>query len=341
MANEPAQAVQYVLHDRSVLLPHVTRWIVTPLERRIPRSVSANALTLTSLTCAATGFAIALLATPSHLTVFLVALMFTAYTLLDNLDGPHARAMGTSSPLGEFLDHWLDSLNGLFVFVGTVYALGVTDARTLAIVALMVASVALTFWEQRVTGRMYMGRIGTLEGLAMVLALLFTVAALGPDAVHKLSWRGFDAVDLFLVLAVLAGGATIVGPMVRTGRQFWDALAILAIVGCFVAWGVRGQPPMLAVFTLVSLTGPLTGGRQLTGRVVKDPTIGRPPLLLAFAAAVALTGAVGWIQPAAQASMAWTLVAGLSLHVLLDFRRGVRLLGQYVRPGEILRVLLP
>jgi phosphatidylglycerophosphate synthase len=332
--------VDYVLHDRSILLPYVTRWIVTPLERRIPRTVSANGLTLTSVTCAASGFAIALLTTPSHLSLFVVATLFTAYTLLDNLDGPHARAMGTSSPLGEFLDHWLDSLNGLFVFVGSVYALGAPDRRTLAIVALMVASVSLTFWEQRVTGRMYMGRVGTLEGLAMVLALLFTIAALGPAAIRTVTWHGYDGVDLFVLLAVLAGGATIIGPLWRTGRDFGRALFILASVSAFAAWGVLGQAPILAIFTLVALAGPLTGGRLLMGRVVKDEAIGRPSWALSVAASVAVVMALAHFPTFAQTQVAWTLVAVLAAQVLLDFRRGVRLLGQYVRPGELLRLLL-
>ncbi len=333
--------VHYVLHDRSILLPHVTRFIVQPLERRIPRTVSANALTLSSLTCAASGFAIALLTTPSRLSLFVVALLFTGYTLLDNLDGPHARALGTSSPLGEFLDHWLDSLNGLFVFVGTVYALGVTDRRTLSIVALMVASVSLTFWEQRVTGRMYMGRVGTLEGLAMVLALLFATATLGPDAIRTVTWRGYDGVDLFVVLALFAGGATIVGPMGRTGKRLGQAAGIVLLVASFVAWGVCGQAPILAIFILVALTGPLTGGRLLMGRVVKDESIGRPPPLLVVAACVAVSAALGHFPVAAQPPVAWLLVTVLSGHVLADFRRGVRLLGQYARPGELLRRLLP
>ena len=267
--------------------------------------------------------------------------LFTGYTLLDNLDGPHARQTGTTSPLGEFLDHWLDSLNGLFVFVGSVYALGAADQRTLAIVALMVASVSLTFWEQRVTGRMYMGRVGTLEGLVMVLTLLFGMAALGPDAVHALTWHGYDAIDLFLALAVLAGGATIVGPIVRTGRRFSDAAGILIVLSCFVAWGVFGQTPLLAVFVLIGLTGPLTGGRLLMGRVVKDESIGRPPYTLAAAAVFALSAARGHLPVSGQAQVAWFLGAALAIHVLLDFRRGVRLLGQYVRPTEVLRLLLP
>ena len=333
--------VQYVLHDRSILLPHVTRWIVQPLERRIPRSVSANALTLSSVTCAATGFTIALSTTPSRLSLFIVALLFTAYTLLDNLDGPHARAMGTSSPLGEFLDHWLDCLNGLFVFVGTVYALGVTDQRTLAIVAIMVASVSLTFWEQRVTGRMYMGRVGTLEGLAMVLGLLFAVAALGPDAIRTVTWHGYDGVDLFVLLAVFAGGATIVGPMSRTGKRLGEAAAILVVLAGFVAWGVRGQVPILAVFILVALTGPLTGGRRLMGRVVKDDAIGPLPIVLQVAFLLALAAALGAVPPDAQPPLAWSLVALLAGQVLLDFRRGVRLLGAYVKPNELLARLLP
>lgn len=332
--------VQYVLHDRSILLPHVTRFIVVPLERRIPRSISANALTLTSLACGASGFTLALAATPSRLSLFAAALLFSGYALFDNLDGPHARAMGTSSPLGEFLDHWLDSLNGLFVFVGTVYALGAADRRTLLIVALMVASVSLTFWEQRVTGRMYMGRVGTLEGLAMVLALLFVMAALGPAAVHALTWHGYDAIDLFVLLAVLAGGATIVGPIVRTGRRFGDAAGVLLVLACFVAWGCHPQAPLLAVFVLIGLTGPLTGGRLLMGRVVGDESIRRQPYLLTLAALVGLGAAVGQFA-AVQSLVAWTLVAVLSTLVLLDFRRGVRLLGQYVQPTEVLRLLLP
>ncbi len=333
--------VKYVLHDRSFLLPYVTKYIVQPLVKRIPRSVSANSLTLSSLTCGATGFTIALATTPSHLSLFAVMLCFAGYMLCDNLDGPHARATGTTSPLGEFLDHWLDSVNGLFVFVGSAYALGVHDARTLGIVATLVASMALTFWEQRVTGRMYMGRFGTLEGLTCALLLLLTFAILGPDAMYTFTWRGYDGIDLFVLLAVFAGGATVVGPMGRTRKQLGEAFEILAFLGCFVAWGLRGAAPMLAIFTLVALTGPLTGGRRLMGRVVKDHTIGPPPVVLYIAAGFAAAGALGVLPAAQQPALAWGLVAVIAVQVALDFRRAVRLLGEYVRPNEVLRFLLP
>ena len=334
-------AVEYVLHDRSILLPYMTRFVVQPLVRAIPPGVSANALTLTSAVCAASGFALALLLPPSRWVPALVAALFAAYTLLDNLDGPHARATGTSSPLGEFLDHWLDSLNGVFVFVGTVFALQAHDLRGMTILALMVASAALTFWEQRVTGRMYMGAVGNLEGLVLVIGALMFAAIIGPEAVHRPIWHGYDAVDAFLGIGLLAGGATIVGPMWRTGRQLHQVLWVLTPLVALLAWQARGDVPILAHCVLAALVGPLTGGRFLIGRVTKQDGVGPDlPILCAIASMAVVCAA---LRPPgyAQFGLACVLLAWASARVAGDFRDAVRQLAAYVRPDEVLARLLP
>ncbi len=332
--------VQYVLHDRSILLPHVTRWVVKPLLRVIPHGVSANALTLSSLTCAATGFAASLLLPPSGWTLLLVALLFTGYTLLDNLDGPHARQTGTTSPLGEFLDHWLDCLNGIFVFVGSVFALQAQDARGMAIIALMVASTSLTFWEQRVTGRMYMGRIGTLEGLLLVMGMLLLAAIVGTAHFHEPLWRGYDGIDFTLWAGIIAGGSTILGPMWRTGRKLHQALGVVAVLAALLAWQQLGQVPLLLHCVLAAAVGPLTGGRFILGRVTKQENVGPEVRVLTAIGVAALACLVLRPSAAVQTGLAAALLVWAVVQMLLDFRGAVRQLAAYVRPNELLAHLL-
>src|SRR5262245_19201942 len=96
---------KYVVQDNSILTPILKRWVWAPMIPRIPDHVSANTLTIMGTVLSASAYAMTVIFPASRLTCAIAALLVFAYLTLDNLDGAHARRTGTSSPLGEFLDH--------------------------------------------------------------------------------------------------------------------------------------------------------------------------------------------------------------------------------------------
>src|SRR5436190_10189796 len=108
--------VEYRVEDRSLVYGPLKRIVWTPMLRWVPLKMSANTLTLLgSLMCAVAS--LLLLFLPLSRAAWGVAsILYFSYLCFDNLDGMHARRTSGGTPLGEVLDHWLDSINGVLMF---------------------------------------------------------------------------------------------------------------------------------------------------------------------------------------------------------------------------------
>jgi phosphatidylglycerophosphate synthase len=73
----------------------------------------------------------------------LAALGLCFYQTFDAMDGMQARRLGTSGPLGEFIDHWFDSLNVFLVPFGIFLAFPVVPSYLLVLLVLLTT---LTDW---------------------------------------------------------------------------------------------------------------------------------------------------------------------------------------------------
>lgn len=128
------------------------------------------------------------------------------YQTMDAIDGKQARATGTSSPLGEVVDHGFDTLNcelhdpDLLHFELTscagplggliqAAALGLGHSRyTLLCTLVGCWSMWFSTWEEYHTGTLYLGYInGPTEGLLIAVAILTTSGVKGePQAASSL-----------------------------------------------------------------------------------------------------------------------------------------------------------
>jgi phosphatidylglycerophosphate synthase len=99
--------------------------------RAIPGRMSANAVSILGSLFLWLAFAILAglvvgplpLFAPLHPWIFgIVALCVFLYQTLDALDGIQARRTGASGPLGEFVDHWFDSINAFMIPLGVALA---------------------------------------------------------------------------------------------------------------------------------------------------------------------------------------------------------------------------
>ena len=225
---------QYRCVDKSWLTGVLAATVVPQIERRLPLGLPANLITLLSSACLAVMVLLQWLA-PDWRPAPLVAGigLLVAYTLLDMVDGQRARRLGTSSPLGEYLDHTLDIFNAAvvvaMVFLVRPSGSPVALASLLAVVGLAFAAALV---EQHLGGVLRLGAIGPVEALLLVGFYLASRLVPGADG-----WWEQPVVagwSRFKVAATVAG----------VGIGFAATASV---------WRLRRVPGPLAMFAVGSL----------------------------------------------------------------------------------------
>lgn len=331
----------YHVQDHSLLVPVLKRLVWTPVLSLVPERASANTLTLTGTFLSAIAFAITAFVSPTRLSCAVIAVLVFTYLTLDNIDGAHARRTGTSSPLGEFLDHWLDAINMAFLFVGSINTWQIPPERGVIVMVLAVLSYTLTFWEQRVTGRIHMGRMGNVEGIFTVSLFYLAGAVFGPTRVieTKLIFE-LTAIDLFWLSAILSTGFTTVGPIGRVASRYREVAEIVAPVVMAAIWYFGGRVEALHVLALLMVLAPALAGRMLIARVTDQRDLGPDRLVFAGVVLASAASAAFELPQETQGLMLMTIIGYAVARVTLDFVLTVRRLEDHLRPGELLAVAL-
>jgi len=224
---------------------------------------------------------------------------------LDNMDGAQARRSGRSTRLGEFLDHWLDTLNNGFVVLGACLAAGLPLSFTLGVLAVGTLAFFAVQWELRRTGVFRMGRIADVEGNTAVCLLYVFIAFAGPGFFALRPIEGLPPLSAWLGLGV---GAQAIWTFVDAVRRVdGGRLEILPIASCFtllVLWAVTGGETTAGQLTIAYLANPVFTSRPVLGRLLERSTVtaDRIALLTLGAAVVACWvglvgptgGALGW-----------------------------------------------
>lgn len=171
--------------DQSVLLEPFRKYYLVYWHRLIPGFVTANAVTIIASACMWFNFLFVLFYSdryPIGILGLVSALCLHLYVVGDNLDGMRAKASNTSSPLGEFLDHYLDTYNISLSVVITAYLIPVEENYLVFLVIfMMMMSFIFTMADQKVTGQLFFGRINSLE-MSMMLTLFYLLLAVPPFA---------------------------------------------------------------------------------------------------------------------------------------------------------------
>lgn len=290
-------AYNYRCVDRSVLVDPFCRYVVRWFVQWMPRAVPANLLTLGSSACMWVMLALTVTATdPAGLAPWCLALM-AAYVIYDHADGMHSRRTGTSSPLGEFLDHYTDAFHGPITVVVMFLVAGRADSPLLVVLVWAVALAgAAIMVEERERKELYFGVIGPLEG--MLLGLAFFASWCYPAAA---GWWHAPLLGEFTIFeTVMAGGAlgsvgTAVGCVRRIGRMpaGLPGFALVGVVFCALAlW--RGTAWWETVL-LLTLHGADYSGRAIASHLRGTPPP-RPDLVAPVVVAIASLAGVpgGW-----------------------------------------------
>lgn len=297
MSDEAPPPYVYRCEDRSVLLETYKRTVVPLWRWWVPRWLPANMITLGSSACMWVACGLSLNAAafgPTTLVLAFLALT-QCYLAYDHIDGMQAKATGTSSALGEYFDHSLDTYHGAILTLTTFALLGAPPfAVVLVLLSAGFAAFAATMVEQKERGELVFGWFGTLE--SMLLFSGFYVSCLIPAV--RVWWTaplyaGWPAYWILIVAGSLGCIGTAVECLRRIGRVPAALAAFVALnLILAVALGRSAAPQGWVIAAM------LLHGGDYVGRVIGSHLLRRPNVWPDFAAPLlAVAGLFGpsWI----------------------------------------------
>ena len=209
---------QYRCIDDSILLPFLKKYLFSVLHRYVPYGVPANYLTFVSIIVIWSCF-IYLIGDniPNDVDIIIVFFSITIYVIFDHFDGLQAKKTGTGSPLGEILDHYSDVFNGSIILYLFFRILQIElDWIFYIVIWANLVAFTITYLEQGIRKELYFGKIGSLEGVLLILIVLGSLMTF-QDKYFWLKNTLFDfPLYAFLVIGLIFGVVvTVVGSLRR------------------------------------------------------------------------------------------------------------------------------
>ena len=317
----PERTYAYQSEQASLLKPLYQRWLWDGILRGLPDWLSPNLMTLIGTLCCAASFLIAVTLNHNPLALLVAACLIIAYLSLDNLDGAQARRLGKSSRLGEFLDHWLDTLNNGFVVIGACVAAGLPPLLTLAVLCSGTVAFFAVQWELRNTGVFRMGPIADIEGNTAVALLYVGLAIFGQPAFQLQLLPGLPAGATLLGCGVIAQALWTTFSAVRhAAERVRDFAPLVAASLALCLWAGFGDPDPVSTLAAAFFLNPVFTSGPIRERLELGRTA--PGLDWAVvggicaAALLSNTGALGTLY---REAVAIALVAGLAALTLRNF----------------------
>ena len=198
---------KYRCLDESILLPFLKKNVFSVIHRIIPYGIPANYLTLLSIIVIWSCFLYFIgIEIPDNKDIIITIFSIIIYVFFDHFDGLQAKITETGSPLGEILDHFSDVFNGsiiLYLFF-RILQIELDWIFYLAIWTNLIAF-TVTYLEQSIKKELYFGKIGSLEGIVLVLIILLSFMT----SQGKKFWLEYTVMDLpvysILVLGLFFG----------------------------------------------------------------------------------------------------------------------------------------
>jgi phosphatidylglycerophosphate synthase len=256
----------------------------------------------------------------------ILGVLIMLYQLFDNLDGLQARRIGCSGPLGEFIDHWLDSLNAFMLPLGIALAFPSIPPIAAAVSAFIFA-IADWLCGRSILERGFIefGKLGGEEGLCIIYLFFFSVCTLGYNFWASPSrLLGFPPVWIAYAIVPLAYFFTVLGELEHCVRAKAGFAIEIGTLLPMLAWIIVDLPNDGSQALLVG--GLMLGGAgtRFAGEVLRERLVGLrylsyywPFIVVDFVllASVLLPGMPSW-APMATAiasliTVAYALVAQL------------------------------
>ncbi len=261
----------YKAEDRSILLPFYKRFLMDPFVPWIPARIHPNTITHIGHALNAAAMALLLVLKPTKGWAFIAAaVLMHLYCWCDNADGAHARRTKQTSALGEFLDHGLDILNTVYIGVMSAVVLDASPAFTIALVLIIPAASAVTYWEQAETGVFRLGMLNQIESIFVVALCMIATAFLGTGIWQKYTLGPVSAYLFILcwpISTMLFGLARNVVRVQRTGRPIAPAMVFIALQLCVFFAGYRGFTSVLVACAFATAANLYFGITMLVTRL--------------------------------------------------------------------------
>ncbi len=301
-----SNGLEYVVRDRSLLLPFYKRFVVEPLVPAIPRWVRPNSITHFGhvLNLAALVLLAVMAPRMDRGWPFVVAPLWVhVWLFCDHADGAHARRTGKTSATGELLDHGLDLLNACYVIWMTLLTFGAPAPFSVWAAVGVAAGAAVIYWEQAEIGVFELGLLTQIESVFSLTAVLIARAALGRAAMDRIAVGGVTvgAAILGVVGSVAVVGMARAALRVRAKGGRTGPLWVAAFFGaCVAAATVTGALDTIGAVSVGSTGYVLFGMRALERRMKRerprpDRALGVAGILCAAASLVNAAG--GWTDP--------------------------------------------
>lgn len=338
----PPPGYAYSCEDASLLKPLYYRLFVNPLAAVAPARLRANDVTFVSQLFALLPAFIGIASTRTDLPGWVLAVVaplgYLGYIVLDHLDGTHARKTGTSSPLGELVDHWCDAWNAPLLTFACGLNWNASPLLASALGFVTGLALCLAYEEQRITGKMRLDALGSSEALTGMGLSMILMGVVGKDVAVGIHLPFGVSLALALQMVSLVGsGGAIAMALVRGGpRLFAGVWPYAAGAGIVMVWVERGLDLRVAPFMMAALSATVAGRiviERTTGLRVRVDYVGL--VLLALGLVLALVGP-GWGMTRVAA---WVVCAVLLARPCADFLWAVLVLRRFVRKGELLSLV--
>ena len=223
---------KYQVLEHSLTQNTLTKYIWNPILDHLPANVKPNMITVIgALFMLLSVFFIRLGYRGGNWAFIFAALCIFVAMAGDNVDGPHARRTGQSSKLGEYLDHWLDSINSVIVNLCIAYALELQGWMLLLYLVSITIAFFSTIWEHHHTGVFHSGRMGTNEGLLAIIGLYLLLFFY-----YRNPWFTYHPYEINIASGLACCSITVclvtIGKVIwRVKKHMWEFVPILLVIG--------------------------------------------------------------------------------------------------------------
>jgi ethanolaminephosphotransferase len=277
---------KYRCNDSSILTPIFKEKLVVPLFKlMIPWWIPANLITVIANLFMFGALAVALLVEPGISWAFLVAAFGVfGYVVGDHFDGMQAKRTQTGSALGEFFDHFHDIFNNGILFIIVFKLFGINNPYLVSgILMISYWAHASVFYEQYKTKWLFFEKIGSLEGVFLVIFMLLIGSTGIGFELFTTKLFGYKVIELILVGSALGTFITMVKTIIRSklyDAQFFTFLLLLAVVAmsCSQLFDVT-QTFLIITFYSVTYIGNVQRG-HLVDSLNRFPNLIVPVALL-------------------------------------------------------------
>lgn len=194
--NKTKSQYDYSAENDSILDHVIYKKIIPPLlENVVPWELPANLITICANSCVTIAFIIAMLSTKNIYTLwFAIPFLILFYLLGDCTDGCQARRTNTGSPLGEYMDHFLDCFVNAELMIPMLVCYKISNSWiTFALLFMAYLTQAAAFWERYSLGHMHFSKFSSTEtviGLDLIVTVSYfsKLVNLGQNTLSSFSW---------------------------------------------------------------------------------------------------------------------------------------------------------